>query len=365
MKNKALTGILIVVVAFIWYKAFFRVKDGFFGEETEIVPPTRNKPISFASLSRDTFSIQLNYRDPFGETKKSYNASAPQETQQSARPDRISQQQASPLGRLILAFANTPLQYNRLIKKAASNLINRRGDWRSNVSRILYYGAAQNFIFSAMQQALFAVAFDDEDDEEILDTKTERIANGMLDSLLRGSGIAGAVISTLKNSIIEYMEQDKKGFKADYAEVLVEAINLSPPLGSKARKLYSAGKARKFNKDIMKSMNTFDYDNPMWEAVGNVTSALTNIPLDRLIRKTDNVREALNQDNTALQRTFLMLGWDAWSLRVGEKKIVNKGKENEYVKYLPLKQQAQEEAKEALKKSKKKNKGRFGGGRFN
>jgi len=84
MKNKALTGILIVVVAFIWYKAFFRVKDGFFGEETEIVPPTRNKPISFASLSRDTFSIQLDYRDPFGETKKSYNASAPQEAQQPA-----------------------------------------------------------------------------------------------------------------------------------------------------------------------------------------------------------------------------------------------------------------------------------------
>lgn len=60
-----------------------------------------------------------------------------------------------------------------------------------------------------------------------------------------------------------------------------------------------------------------------------------------------------------------MLGWDTWSLKVGEKKIVNKGKENEYVKYLPLKQQAQEEAEEALKKSKKKNKGRFGGGRFN
>lgn len=289
-----------------------------------------------------------------------------EETQQSARPDRISQQQASPLGRLILSFANTPLQYNRLIKKAANDLINGRGDWRSNVSRILYYGAAQNFIFSAMQQALFAVAFDDEDDDEILDTKTERIANGMLDSLLRGSGIAGAVLSTVKNSIIEYMEQDKKGFKADYAEVLVEAINLSPPLGSKARKLYSAGKARKFNKDIMKSMDTFDYNNPTWEAIGNVTSALTNIPLDRLIRKTDNVREALNQDNTAMQRTFLMLGWDAWSLRVGEKKIINKGKENEYVKYLPLKQQAQEKEKEKLKKGKKKKSGRFGNkGRFN
>lgn len=80
MKNKALTGILLVVVAFIWYKAFFRVKDGFFGEETEVAPPVRNQPISFASLSRDTFSIQLDYRDPFGETKKTYDASAPQTT---------------------------------------------------------------------------------------------------------------------------------------------------------------------------------------------------------------------------------------------------------------------------------------------
>lgn len=78
MKNKALTGILIVVVGFIWYKAFFRVKDGLFGEGTEIVTPSRNQQISFASLSRDTFSINLDYRDPFGETKKSYSAAPPQ-----------------------------------------------------------------------------------------------------------------------------------------------------------------------------------------------------------------------------------------------------------------------------------------------
>jgi len=40
--------------------------------------------------------------------------------QQSSRPDRISKQQASPLGRLILAFQNTPMQYTRLMKKAVS-----------------------------------------------------------------------------------------------------------------------------------------------------------------------------------------------------------------------------------------------------
>ena len=58
--------------------------------------------------------------------------------QQSARPDKISQQQAGPLGRFILAFQNTPMQYTRLIKKAALDLANRRGDDKYNISKILY-----------------------------------------------------------------------------------------------------------------------------------------------------------------------------------------------------------------------------------
>jgi hypothetical protein len=272
-----------------------------------------------------------------------------QETQQSSRPDRISQQQASPLGRLILAFANTPLQYNRLIKKAAKDLINKRGDWRSNVSRILYYGAIQNVIFSSLQQAIFALSFDDEDDEKVLDKKSKRVLNGTIDTLLRGSGVTGAAVSTIKNVIIEFMEQSEKGFRADYGEVVVEALQVSPPMGSKARKLYGALKNHKFNSEVMGEMDTFDYNNPIWDAVGNVTSAATNVPLDRLIRKTDNMREALNQENSVMQRAFLTLGWSAWDLQVGERVVVNKGKDNEYIKYLPLKQKAQEEEKQSLK----------------
>ena len=37
-------------------------------------------------------------------------------SQQSSRTDKISQQQASDLGRVILAFANTPMQYMRIQK---------------------------------------------------------------------------------------------------------------------------------------------------------------------------------------------------------------------------------------------------------
>jgi len=278
-----------------------------------------------------------------------------QETQQSSRPDRISQQQASPLGRLILAFANTPMQYNRLIKKASRDLINNRGDWRSNVSRILYYGAIQNVIFSALQQAIFALSFDDEEDDAI-DQRTIRIANGMMDTILRGSGVTGAAVATIKNTIMRFIQESERKSRADYGQVVVEALQVSPPMGAKARKAYSALNAYKFNREIMGSMDTFDYNNPIWDAAAKVTTAATNVPLDRLFRKTDNIREAFNQENSTMQRTFLMLGWSAWDLQVGERVVVNKGKENQYVRYLDLKRQTQRDAKEELKKEKKQSK---------
>ena len=101
-----------------------------------------------------------------------------EESQQSSRPDRISQQQAGPMGRIILAFANTPAQYARLIQKAASDLKNGRGDMKTNISKILYYGMIQNVVFNALQQALFAMAFDDEEaDEEKKNKKYTGIVN--------------------------------------------------------------------------------------------------------------------------------------------------------------------------------------------
>ena len=60
-----------------------------------------------------------------------------EETQQSSRPDLISEQQAGVLGRLILAWQNTPMQMTRLTKKAISDLVNGRGSVEGNISKIL------------------------------------------------------------------------------------------------------------------------------------------------------------------------------------------------------------------------------------
>ena len=252
-------------------------------------------------------------------------AETSEDAQQSARPDKISEQQAGPLGRFILAFQNTPMQYTRMIKKAALDLANGRGDAKTNVSKIVYYGAMQNFIFSALQNALFALAFDEEEDEKT-QQRYSRIANNMSDTILRGTGIYGAAASTLKNIALQFIRQEQKGHRADHAYTVIEGINLSPPIGSKIRKLYSATQAIKFNRDEVAEMG-FHIDNPAYDAIANTTSAITNIPLDRAIRITDNARAALDKNNQAWQRIALVLGWNTWDLGIEQNKSKKSKKE--------------------------------------
>ena len=246
-----------------------------------------------------------------------------EESQQSSRPDRISMQQAGPLGRIVLAFANTPAQYARLIKKAASDLKNGRGDAKTNISKIIYYGVAQNLLFNALQQALFAFAFDDdEEDTDEQQKKYVSIANGMMDSLLRGMGLGGAVLSVGKNSIKRIIdEMEKKQPKLE--KVGYELTKLSPPISAKLSRINQAARSYQWDKkDMMKK--GWSLDNPAYLASANVIAALTNIPLDRAIKKTNNVVTATSQDLETWERLALLGGWQDWEIGINEEKPSNK-----------------------------------------
>jgi len=249
-----------------------------------------------------------------------------EESQQSSRPDRISAQQAGPLGRTILAFANTPAQYARLTKKAASDLINGRGDAKTNISKLLYYGAVQNLIFNTLQQAAFAIAFgDDDEDEKKKEEKYISVANGMADGLLRGIGVGGAVIATLKNALVKIIKESEKK-RPDYAETaVIQLLGISPPIQSKAQKIRSALKSYEWNKDEMKEKG-FSLDNPAYLAGANVISASTNVPLDRVIKKVNNVRAATRDDISKLERMMLLAGWSDWQLGIQPKRKPKKKK---------------------------------------
>ena len=255
------------------------------------------------------------------------------EAQQSSDPALVSSQQRSVLGRLVLAFANTPMQYTRLMKKAGLDLINRRGNPAEHISKIAYYGVVQNFIFSALQSALFSIFFDDDDDEELTEAelekklkkeerKTIRVANSMIDTILRGSGVYGAVAATIKNTIMEYRKQEEEGFMADHAYTLLAAMSISPPIQSKLRKIYSAIQTKRFEKDNVEARGWALTENgklnlgPNYSILGNVLSGVTNLPMDRVVDELKSISEALDGRNKAWQRIALALGWKTWDVGV-------------------------------------------------
>ena len=242
-------------------------------------------------------------------------------SQQSSRPDLISEQQAGPLGRLILAFQNTPMQYTRLMKKAALDLKNRRGDDKTNISKIIYYGAVQNIIFTAMQNAMFGLLFEDEEEkgDDRYDKKKARMLNSMADTILRGVGVYGAAVSTIKNVALKFIQEEGDG-RPNHTYTLIEAINLSPPIGSKARKIYTATQTYTFNKDEIKEKG-FALDSPAYGAVGNVISAGTNIPTDRVYNILNNAQAALDKNNKAWQRIAVALGWNTWDVGIEREKF--------------------------------------------
>lgn len=255
-----------------------------------------------------------------------------EESQQSSRPDRISQQQASTLGRVILAWANTPMQYARLTKKATLDLINGRGDWKTNMSKIVYYGAVQNLMFTYMQQGLFAMAFDGEDKEEEDAKKWEFTFNSMADGFLRGLGYGGAIASVLKNMVIEAIEQSKG--RGNYDEVVWEALKLSPPLGSKIAKARAVGRTFGWKQEREKVFTEgISLDNPAFEAVGKGVSALTNIPLDRVVRKLDNISYPTRHEVEFWQAAALYLGWGQWELGLKDVQKKEKDRKSRFKKY--------------------------------
>ena len=234
-----------------------------------------------------------------------------EESQQSSRPDKISQQQASELGRLILAFANTPSQYARIIKKAVLDLKNRRGSDKENISKILYYTVAQNLLFNSLQNAMFAVAFGDVDDEDKL-KKEIRVANGMADSLLRGMGIQGAILSVVKNAAIRV-------YKQEYKEIPMELLRVTPPISSKFRKVKRATDIMSWDGDEIFEQG-LTLDNPAIEITSKTVEALTNLPLDRAIKKITNLKDATDSDLEFYQRLALTGGWNKWELGIQDKK---------------------------------------------
>ena len=237
-----------------------------------------------------------------------------EESQQSSDPMRISQQQSSDAGRLILAYANTPMQYARMQKRAFQDLANGRGDNKTNVSKIIYYGVLQNLIFNALQQAVFALGFNSEDDDDEERRKAISVANGMADSLLRGLGMGGAAVAVAKNFLLDIYERSGRS-RPEYVDSIYKLLQFSPPISSKISRIRGAAYQLDSKKRRKQAMEDFSLDNPGYEAGTKVISAVTNVPLDRVLLKMKNIDAALDEETEWWQSVAMLAGWPEWQIK--------------------------------------------------
>jgi len=264
-------------------------------------------------------------------------------SQQSSDPSKTSKQQAEPIGRIILAFANTPSQYARIMKRSAQDLYNGRGKPATHISRLVYYGVIQNAVFNYLQQAMFAAMFgdDDESDEEMTelqeasnDKKLLSVANSMTDGILRGIGVAGVIFSVLKNLGIKiYQRSDKKRNKNYKMTIYEELLKMSPPLSSKLTKLGKAGSTIEWGQKEIE-FDKMSLKHPYVTAASSAIAGVTSLPVDRAVGMAIDAADVASADTEAWMKPLIIMGWPKWQLESEATKAATKEAEKERFKGL-------------------------------
>jgi len=234
-----------------------------------------------------------------------------QESQQSARPDRVSQQQKASVSKFILAFANTPAQYFRLSQKAY-RAIKQHGITSPQGMRaarqIAYYMAIQNAIFTMAQSASTALITGWGDEEE--EKEAQNALNSMISTGLRGMGLYGAVISAAKDAIINASRESEKSNPDYSAAVLKGALQVSPPLNRKINQIQGIGRAYKYRQERSKT----GLRSPHAVAVGKGGEALFNLPTDWIQKKLAATQALYEGDATLEEYLWLLGGYSEWSV---------------------------------------------------
>jgi len=247
-------------------------------------------------------------------------------SQQSSDPSKISSQQSSDIGRVVLQYVNTPMQYARVQKRDIQDMAKGRRiagktlaqSNRTRVARIAYYGFLQNLMFNALQQGVFALGFGDDKIDEQEEKTLFKTVNGMLDSSLRGLGFAGVTVQVLKNLGIDIYDRSQKS-RSEYSDAWIKLLEFSPAIKSKLSKLRGAAwpfDSKKRRAEVFKK--GFSLDNPAYESTAKVISAASNVPLDRLYSKINNLKAAASDDAEAWQAIAMILGWPEWQIMKGK-----------------------------------------------
>ena len=232
-----------------------------------------------------------------------------EETQQSTLPERLGKQQTTAIGRYVLAFANTPQQYNRKISRAIQDLKGLRGvsgpeasaRKKKAIGEVMWYMGMQNAIFTSLQSLSFAALGLDAGDE---DDRATNWANSLVNTLLRGAGIYGALVATAKDAIIA-VSRDK-----DIADSIVNTV---PSLGNLVRNLKTvAGQKPIYPKSEL--LDDFDQDTAkaIYQTAAGLTAA--GYPGNKALKIVEQVADVVSSDLDLLDRLARAAGYERYQI---------------------------------------------------
>jgi hypothetical protein len=257
------------------------------------------------------------------------------------------------MGRLVFSFNNTPFQMSRLQKKAFLDLKNNRGDKKTNVSRMAYYGLVQSSLFYGLQQAFYGSLMSDDADlskKELgekykdFEKRLDKMGKSVWQGILSGSGLPGKGTVVAYNTVMEARKQYNKGYQgADFFPILSQIMSLSPTLGSKVNRLGRNWKSlimaehTKKGREFGNTFDAFDPRNPNNKAYISMIGTATNIPVDRLITKMENISDALDANNELWQRAAMIMGTPKYQLQTKEQNTRDRENiiEDFYIKNTP------------------------------
>jgi hypothetical protein len=235
------------------------------------------------------------------------------ETQQSARADLISQQQASVGGRIFLSFQNVTMQYTRMAKKMFIDIKNKRrvkkpdGTFESlnrsrsiQAGRIGMYMGYQHFIFQGLQQGILALMWNEDDENEVPVKRKVDYLNGVIDAIMRGMGILGGVLSVIKNIALET-------YRGNQYRAQQNILSVSPGLKSKYTK------AQK----IIRGLDKGEISDLLIEG----PSFVYGLPTDRVVKLIDQIGygfDLYGREYENYQRIMLLLGWNHYNFYDGK-----------------------------------------------
>ena len=240
-----------------------------------------------------------------------------QKNQQSSRADQISYQQASTLGKMILNFANTPMQYNRTIYESYKHLQAGRGDAKIHLSKMMHYSLLQSSLFAGLQQAVFALYTGDPDPEDA-DKKALEMIHTMASGWMRGFGLGGAVVDMSKNVFMDLYERAQgPKYNRKLGEAAWQVFSISPPISSKVDKLRKSFEILDYDGDQM-LRKPLDTDDPFYSATTNFTEGVFNVPLHRAQVLLKNMNSFMDDELSYFNRLFSALGYSEYALLIEE-----------------------------------------------